>query len=185
MSFKIVQKIPTISIASAGGISTSIPIAMKTGYLRITPEDSAYIEISPNPQVDNASSLWVSGGDTVVIKQEWGSRSFIGIQTGSSTTIIFESGTAAGFAVGDVVSISGASPAGVNTSLTTVNSIETSTSYDSYYNTRMTVNWNTSGITTVTSPVGEIRKVTKVAAYNAGSGANKIHITEIQANAYA
>ena len=185
MSFKIVQKIPTISIASSGGISTSVPIAMKTGYLLITPEDSAYVEISPNPQVDNVSSLWVPGGNSVVIKQEWGSRSFIGIQTGSSTTIIFESGTAAGFEVGDVVSISGASPVGVNTIFTTVNSIETSTSYDSYYNTRMTVNWNTSGITTVTNPVGEIRKVTKVSAYNAGSGANKIHITEIQANAYA
>ena len=49
----------------------------------------------------------------------------------------------------------------------------------------MTVNWNTSGIATVTTPVGEIRKVTKVAAYNAGSGANKIHISEIQVNAYA
>jgi hypothetical protein len=105
--------------------------------------------------------------------------------TGASTTIIFESGTAAGFEVGDIVSISGASPVGVNTNFATVNSVETSTSYDSYYNTRMTVNWNTSGITTVTDPVGDIRKVTRVAAYNAGSGANKIHITEVQVNSYA
>ena len=185
MAFKIIQKIPTISIASAGGISTSIPIAMKTGYLRITPEDNVYIEISPNPQVNNVSSVWVPGGDTVEIKEEWGSRAFVGIQTGSSTTIIFEPGTAAGFEIGDVVSISGASPVGVNTIFTTVNSIETSTSYDSYYNTRMTVNWNTSGIATVTNQVGEVRKVTKVAAYNAGSGANKIHITEVQLNSYA
>ena len=49
----------------------------------------------------------------------------------------------------------------------------------------MTVNWNTSGIATVTNQVGEVRKVTKVAAYNAGSGANKIHIAEIQVNSYA
>jgi hypothetical protein len=119
------------------------------------------------------------------MKEEWGSRAFVGIQTGSSTTIIFESGTAAGFAVGDVVSISGASPVGVNTIFTTVDSIETSTSYDSYYNTRMTVDWNTSGIATVTNQVGEIRKVTKVAAYNAGASANKIHIAEIQVNSYA
>lgn len=185
MAFKLIQKIPLISIATSGGISTSIPIAMKTGYLRITPEDNAYIEVSPTPGIDTTTSIWVSGGDSVVMKEEWGSRAFVGIQTGSSTTIIFEPGTAAGFEIGDVVSISGASPAGVNTSFTTVDSIETSTSYDSYYNTRMTVNWNTSGIATVTNQVGEVRKVTKVAAYNAGSGANKIHITEIQANAYA
>ena len=185
MAFKLIQKIPSISIATSGGISTSIPIAMKTGYLRITPEDNAYIEIGPTPEVDNVSSIWVSGGDYVVIKEEWGSRSFVGIETGSSTTIIFESGTAAGFEVGDVVSINGASPVGVNTNFTTVTSVETSTSYDSYYNTRMTVNWNTSAIATVTNPVGDIRKVTKVAAYNAGSGANKIHISEIQVNAYA
>jgi hypothetical protein len=185
MAFKLIQKIPSISIASSGGISTSIPIALKTGYLRITPEDNARIEISPNPEIDTTSSIWVAGGDSVVIKQEWGSRAFVGILTGSSTTIIFESGTAAGFEIGDVVSISGVSPVGVNTIFTTVNNVETSTSYDSYHNTRMTVNWNTSGITTVTVPVGEIRKVTKVAAYNAGSGANKIHISEVQVNAYA
>ena len=185
MAFKLIQKIPAISIATSGGISTSIPIAMKTGYLRITPEDNAYIEISPNPGIDTTTSIWISGGDSVTIKEEWWSRAFVGIETGPSTTIIFESGTAAGFEVGDVVSISGASPVGVNTNFATVNSVETKTSYDSYYNTRMTVNWNTSGITTVTSPVGDIRKVTKVAAYNAGSGANKIHITEVQVNAYA
>ena len=73
----------------------------------------------------------------------------------------------------------------MNTNFATVATVDHSTSYDSYHNTRLTLNWNTSAIASVTNPEGELRKVTRVAAYNAGSSVNKIHITEVQVNAYA
>ena len=43
MTFKVVQKVAAIDIASSGGVSTSVPIAMKTGYIRITPTQNSYV----------------------------------------------------------------------------------------------------------------------------------------------
>jgi hypothetical protein len=185
MTFKVIQKIPAIEIASVGGVSTSIPISMKTGYIRITPEQSAYIEVGPNPGINTSTSIWVPGGESIIIKEEWGSKSFVGVQTGTTTTIIFADGTGGGFALGEYVSVSGVTPAGVNTNFTTVSAVDNRSSYDSYYGSKLSVNWNTTSQGPVTIPAGELRKVTKVAAYNAGTGSNKIHITEIQVNAYA
>ena len=185
MAFKVIQKITAIDIPSSGGISTSVPIAMKTGYIRITPTQNSYIEIGPNPGINTSTSVYVPANESVVLKEEWGSKGFVGVQTGTSTTIIFPEGTGGGFLVGDVLAISGCSPAGINTTFTTVTSVDHRTSYDSYHNTRLTVDWNTSTVSSVTNGSGELRKVTRVAAYNAGSTANKVHITEIQVNAYA
>lgn len=185
MTFKVVQKVAAIDIASPGGISTSAPIAMKTGYIRVTPELDAYIEVGPNPGIDTSTSVWVPGGTSVIVKEEWGSKGFVGIETGPTTTIIFPEGTGGGFNVGESVAISGCSPSGINTTFTTVSTVDNRTSYDSYHNTRLTVSLNTSSIGSVTDGVGELRKVTRVAAYNDGATANKIHITEVQVNAYA
>lgn len=185
MAFKIVQEVPSINIAASGGVSTSAPIAMKTGYIRITPEANCYIDIGPNPGINTSTSLYVPANQTVVIKEEWGSKGFVDIETGATTTIIFPEGTGGGFEVGDVVAVSGCSPSGINTIFATVATVDNRTSYNSFHNTRLTLDWNTSSVTEVTDSVGELRKVTRIAAYNAAVGANKIHITEVQANAYA
>jgi hypothetical protein len=183
--FKIVQKVDSINISSPGGISTSSPIPMKTGYIRITPTADTYIEVGPNPGINTANSLWISGGESIILKEEWGSKGFVGIETGSNTTIIFQAGTGGGFNVGDVVAIGGATQVGVNTNYSTVVSVDDRVSYDSPYGTRLTLDWNTSGVSDATNVSGELRKVVKVAAYNAHSGANKIHIMEVQVNSYA
>lgn len=185
MTFKVVQKVNAINIAASGGISTSEPIAMKTGYIRITPENNAYIEVGPNPGINTSNSVWVPGGTTITIKEEWGSKGFVGIYTGVNTTIIFPEGTGGGFNVGDYVAVSGASPVGVNTNYAIVTSVDNRASYDSYHNTRLTLDWDTSSISTISDSEGELRKITRVAAYNSGVGSNKIHITEVQVNAYA
>lgn len=184
MAFKVVQKVATIDIASSGGTAISAPIAMKTGYLRITPTQNSYIEVGPNPVVNTSTSLYVPANTPVVIKEEWGSKGFVGIITGTTTTIVFPQGTGGGFNVGDAVAISGCSPAGLNTSFATVLTVDDDMSYDSYHNTRLTLDWNTSAVGAITDQEGELRKVTKVSAYNAGGSASRIHITEVQSNAY-
>ncbi len=185
MTFKVIQKVAAINIPSSGGVSTSVPIAMKTGYILITPTQNSYIEVGPNPGINTSTSIYVPANESIVLKEEWGSKGFVGIITGSTTTIIFPEGTGGGFNVGDVVSISGCSPSGINTNFATVLTVDDRMSFDSYHNTRLTLDWNTSSVTSVTDQEGELRKVTKVAAYNAGSDLNKVHITEIQVNAYA
>jgi len=186
MAFKIVQNVTAVDVPTVDGVSTSVPIAMKTGYLRIAPTQHTYIEVGANPGVNSTTSLWVPGGTDVVLKQEWGSKNFVGILTGATTTVIFPEGTGNGFNVGDSVALTGASPAGLNTTFATVATVDERMSYDSFMNTRLTLNWNTSAfVGIITTPNGELRKVTRVAAYNAGSGASRIHITEIQVNSYS
>jgi hypothetical protein len=183
--FKVVQKVGAIDITPPGGISTSMPIPMKTGYIRITPTADTYIEVGSNPGINTSTSLWVPGGETVILKEEWGSKSFVGIETGSTTNIIFQAGTTGGFIAGDVVAIQGSTVAGVNTNSCQVISVDDRVSYDSPYGTKLTLDWNTSGVSTTTNVSGELRKVVKVAAYNAHSGKNTIHIMEVQVNSYA
>jgi hypothetical protein len=183
--FKIVQKIDSVNIPTPGGISTSLPIPMKTGYIRITPTANTYIEVGPNPGINTTNCLWVPGGESVILKEEWGSKSFVGIETGSTTTIIFQAGTGGGFIVGDVVAISGASQVGVNTNYSTVVSVDNRASYDSPHGTKLSLDLDTSGISTAIGVSGELRKVVKVAAANASSGPNTIHIMEVQVNAYS
>lgn len=178
-AFKIVQKLPTLS-ASSSGIVTSNPIALKSGYLRIVPESNAYIELGVNSQVNTSTSVWVPANNELILKETVRSQPTVGIQTGTTTTITVPAGTGCAFEVGDYVSLSGISPAGINTNFAQVSSINQSTSYDSPHQTEMVLNWNTSSQGPVTISTGEVRKVTKVTAYNDSGSTSKIHITEVQ-----
>lgn len=179
-AFKIVQKIPSLTIGSAAGISTSSPIPLKSGYLRITPTQNTFIEIGTFPGISTSNSIWVSANSELILKETVRSQSTVGIITGTTTTVIIPEGTSSAFNVGDYVQLSGISPSGINTTFAEVISNSNDTSYNGYYNTRITLNWNTSAQGAVTVPNGELRKVTKVAAYNDSSNPNVIHITEVQ-----
>lgn len=179
-AFKIVQKIPSLTIGSAAGISTSGPIALKSGYLRIAPTQNTIVEIGPTPGINTSTSFWVPANNEVILKESVRSHQTVGIITGTTTTVIFPEGTGSPFDVGDYVELTGISPSGINTNFALVSSVDKTTSYNGYHNTRLTLNWNTSSQAAVTDAEGELRKVTKIAAYNDGSSSNTIHITEVQ-----
>ena len=178
-AFKIVQNLPTLSVAGTG-IVTSTPIALKSGYLRIVPEQNTYIELGTTPVVNTSTSIWIPANGELILKETVRSQPTVGIQTGATTTITVPSGTGCAFEVGDYVSLSGISPAGINTNFARVSNIDQSTSYDSPHQTKMVLSWDTSSQGPVTVPTGEVRKVTRVAAYNDSGSSSKIHITEVQ-----
>jgi len=179
-AFKIVQKLPSLTISSAAGISTSGPIAIKSGYFRIVPTGNAYIEIGSNPVISNQSSIWVAANSELIIKESVRSEPVVGIITGTTTTVIIPEGTGSAFNVGDCVELTGASPSGINTNFAQVASVDDTTNFSGYHNTRLTLNWNTSTQSTPTLTNAELRKVTKIAAYNDSANSNTIHITEVQ-----
>jgi len=179
-AFKIVQKIPSLSIGSSAGISTTGPIPLKSGYLRVVPSGNAYIEIGSNPVIGLTSSFWVAANSEIVLKETVRSQPTVGIITGTSTTVVIPEGTTCAFEVGDYVELAGISTTGINTNFAQVLSVDNTTSYNGYYNTRLTLDWNTSSRSPVIDGRGELRKVTKVAAYNDSATSNTIHITEVQ-----
>lgn len=178
-AYKIVQKISNLSIASSNGITTSNPIALKSGYLRIVPHDDVHIEIGYNPIV-STSSIFIPAGNELVLKERVLSQPIVGVTTGTSTILEVPSGTHSAFNVGDHIEVTGLSPSGINTNFVEVTSISNKSSYNSDHGTKMTIDLNTSSISSVTDSIGEVRKVIKIAALNAGSGTNTIRITEVQ-----
>lgn len=180
-AYKIVQKIPSLTIGSAAGISTSGPISIKSGYFRIVPTGNAYIELDANPGINTSTSIWVAANSELILKESIRSEPVIGIQTGTTTTVIFPEGTGSAFNVGDYVQLTGVTPSGINTTFAEVASVDRTTGYNGYHNTRLVLNWNTTAQSaTPTVSNAELRKVTKVAAYNDSANPNTIHITEVQ-----
>lgn len=172
-AFKIVQKVPKLS-----GISTSEPISLQSGYLRISPEADTYIEIGYTPTISTSSSLWLKAGETVIVKESVRSQTISGVTTGSSTIISLPSGTTSCVNVGDYVSLSGIEPLGINTSFAEVSSVLGTDPRNEYQSDRVVLNWDTSSITGIvtTTSSAEIRKSIKVAANSGGA----THITEVQ-----
>lgn len=175
--YKITQKLSDLTMT--GAAVTSSPIALKSGYLRICPEQDAYVEIGFSPTISTSTSFWIKGGTEAILKENAVSQNVVGITTGATTQIILPEGTFSQFAVGDYVALTGIVTTGVNTTFASIATIDETMGINGGYSRKLTLNWNTSGIaaTSITNSTGEIRKVIKIAA-SAASG--KIHITEIQ-----
>ena len=178
-AFKIVQKIPSLTINTASGVSTTAPISLKSGYLRITPSRDVFIEIGANPGIDTSTSIWTPANSELILKENIRSQSVVGIITGTNTTVITPEGTMSGFNVGDFVELTGVN-VGINTNFAQVVSVDNSSSYNGNFGTRLTINWNTTSRPPVTNVNGELRKVTRIAAFNDSASPNIIHITEVQ-----
>lgn len=170
MAIKVVQKISPVS-ATAGAGTTSDPISLKSGYLRVsTGSTGAYVEVGFNPITTNAS-FQLPPYTAEVLKHRIARQRFTGITTGASTTIAFGENNGNLFGVGDYVAIEGASPAGINTTFAQV----TSTTAEG-----ITIAHNTSAISANSISIGEgvICLAVKVGAMGQGGSAS-VSICEV------
>jgi hypothetical protein len=143
MAIKVIQDtvIPRIE-PSAGVASTSVPIALKSGYLRITIGSTGnsaggYVSIGTNPTVSRNSFHIVPYG-TDVLKETMRRQVITGITTGTTTTISFDSNVSNPFESTDYITISGAATSGINTEHNSIVSMNSSS---------VTINFNSSSIT--------------------------------------
>ena len=171
-AFKVVQK-----IASVTGNATSGSIALKSGYLRVTPAGGdAFVEVGTNPTATDDSSLFVPVDTPTVFKE-----SVASIQTASVTNASaaikfgFPSGTEAPFVVGDTVQVTGCAPSGINTTSASVTAVTGPDPINGVQSGTVTLNYGDANLS-ATDAVGEIRRVVKVAV----RGSGKTHISEVQ-----
>ena len=119
-AFKVVQK-----IASVTGNATSASIPLKSGYLRVTPAGGdAFVSVGTNPTATDNQSLFVAIDSPTVFKERVSSIQTASV-TNASGAIKFGlvSGIEAPFDVGDIVSVTGCAPAGINTTSATVSAV--------------------------------------------------------------
>lgn len=144
-AFKIAQNIETVAVSSVG-ISTGSPIPLKTGYLRINSDENVYIDVSPTPTL-STSSLWISAGDPIIIKETVTSQRVAGIETGTTTTIYLPQGTFCQFNIGDYVQITGIGfTTDLDTDFAEVLSIDTTQGSDGGYARKLILDYDTSSV---------------------------------------
>jgi hypothetical protein len=156
---------------SAGTASTSTEFTVQSSVLRVVAVGGAtHISVGSNPSATIADYYIPSGG-TATLALTKASNRVVGIVTGSTTTITVPEGTQVPFGIGDYVSLTVTGQSYYNFAHKEVLSVDTSSGIDGYYQTRMTVANNSSGVVTAfSSRDATISISNKVSAYGAGSG---------------
>jgi hypothetical protein len=138
MAVKIVQNVGVVS-ALTGYATTSRPIALKSGYLRLSTENNGvHVAIGTNP-VATPDSFHIPPYSNEIIKETLKKQAIAGITTGTTTTVDFGKSNGNYFEVGDFVSIEGCSPVGINT-YASISSVSTNA---------VILNYNSSSVTNV------------------------------------
>ena len=120
MAIKIIQDTPIPRLAPTAGVAaTSVPIALKSGYLRVTigsttGSSGGYISIGSDPTVTQ-DSYHITSYSVDVIKERLVRAPIVGITTGSTTVLRFDTNVTRPFSSGDYVTIENAPTAGINT----------------------------------------------------------------------
>ena len=173
-SFKVVQK-----IASVTGNATSGSIALKSGYLRVTPAGGdAFVEVGTDPTAADDSSIYVPQKSPIVFKEKVSSSNIVGVTTAdASTTFTFPTGMESPFAVGDTIEVTGTT--GFNTTSATVTqnipANYGTSGFDASQSGKVVIGVGSSDKNTGTI-TGELRRTVKVAV----RGSGKTHISEVQ-----
>ena len=169
MAIKVVQKVNRIT-ATAGAATTSNPIALKSGYLRVsTGLTSVYVEIDSEP-VATVNSFQIGPYGNEVLKERLARQKIAGITTGTSTIVSFSENAGNPFLVGDYVTIQNAQPAGINTEHKLVTQV---------LNDSLTISHNSSSIVgVITTTNANIARSVKVSVL-AADGPQNVSITEI------
>jgi hypothetical protein len=169
MAIKVVQNVNRIT-ANVSTATTSNPIALKSGYLRVsTGLTSVYVETGGVP-VATVNSFQIGPYGNEVLKERIARQKISGITTGTSTVISFDSNAGNPFLVGDYVTIQNAEPAGINTE----HKLVTAISDDS-----IIISHNSSSIVgVITTTNANIARSVKVSVL-AADGPQNVSITEI------
>jgi hypothetical protein len=169
MAIKVVQKVNRIT-ATVGSAVTSNPIALKSGYLRVsTGSTSVYVETGETPVATvNSFNLGPFGNE--VLKERIARQRIVGITTGTSTVVLFDNNAGNPFLVGDYASIEGVTTAGINTEHKEVTDV---------YNDSLVLDYDTSSVTgVITATNASIARSVKVSVLST-SGDQPVSITEI------
>ena len=169
MAIKVVQKVNRIT-ANVSTATTSNPIALKSGYLRVsTGLTSVYVEIGSEP-VATTNSFQIGPYGNEVLKERLARQKIAGITTGTTTIVSFSENAGNPFLVGDYVTIQNAQPAGINTEHKLVTQV---------LNDSLTISHNSSSIVgVITTTNANIARSVKVSVL-AADGSQNVSITEI------
>lgn len=168
---------------TAGTATTSTTFSVQSSILRVVVVGSdAHISVGSTPSATNAD-YYVPSGGTATLALTKASNRVVGVTTGTTTIVSVPEGTQVPFGVGDYVTLSGSSYH--NFTHAEVLSVDTSSDVNGFFQTRMVVNYNSSGIVTAfNSPDASVTASNKVSAFGVG-GAGVLYYQQVQITSQA
>ena len=162
---------------TAGTATTSSAFSVQSSILRVVAVGgAAHISVGSTPSA-TAADYYVPSGGTATLAITKASNRVAGVTTGTTTIVTVPEGTQVPFGVGDYVTLSGSLHH--NFTHAQVLSVDTSSGVNGFFQTRMSVNYNSSGIvTTFNSPDASVTASNKVSAF--GSGAGVLYHQQVQ-----
>jgi hypothetical protein len=157
---------------TVGTASTSSTFSVQSSVLRVVAVGgAAHISVGGTPSATSAD-YYVPSGGTATLALTKASNRVVGVTTGATTIVTVPEGTQVPFGVGDYVTLTASNQSYYDFTHQRVLSVDTSAGVDGYFQTRMTVNYDSSGIVTAfSSPDATIINSNKVSAYGVGAGA--------------
>jgi|TARA_Y100000356_G_scaffold34717_1_gene26308 hypothetical protein len=138
------------SVIIAGTATTSSAFRVQSNALRVVAKGKGcHIAIGTDP-VATATNFYVAAGEPETIALTKASQVVVGVTKGSTTVITAPEGTQMPFGIGDRVTMTGANDSNYDTviSNTQVTAVNTTAGFDGNFQTSITVEADTSGIST-------------------------------------
>ena len=142
------------SIALAGAAATSSAFKVQSSVMRVVAKGApAFVAIGTEP-VATTSDYYVPAGGTATLAMTKASQRVVDIIVGAATTLVCPEGTQMPFVVGDRVTIQDSSDSNYDTKISNaqVTNVYTSSDRSGYFQTRIKVSADTSGISTAFDP---------------------------------
>lgn len=139
--------------------------------MRVVATGAAFISVGATPSA-TAADYYVLANAPATIALTKASNRVVGVRTGTTTIVTVPEGTQVPFGVGDYVTLTASGQSYYNFTHQRVVSVDTTSNVGGYYQTRMTVDYNSSGIVTAfSSTEATVVASNKVSAYGVGAGA--------------
>lgn len=164
---------------STGTASTSNSFSIQSSVLRVVSVgNAAHISIGASPSATNAD-YYVPSNGTATLALTKASNRVVGVITGTTTTLIVPEGTQVPFSANDFITLTSTDQSYYNFTHQKVLSVDNTSGVNGYYQTRMTVDYNSSGIVTAfSSSDASVTRSNKVSAY--GTGAGTLYFQQVQ-----
>jgi len=165
---------------TAGTASTSTAFSVQSDTLRVIAVGAAaHVAIAASPTT-SITDYYIPSGSAVTLAMTKASNKVVGVTTGTSTILTFAEGTQAPFGVGDYISLTATSQPYYNFTHQQVSSVDTSSGVNGYFQGRITVSYNSTGIGTAFSSTDATAIISqKIAAFGAG-GAGTLYYQQVQ-----
>lgn len=155
---------------SSGAASTSTEFSVLSDTLRLVAVGAGvFVNVDSEPEA-SSSDYFIAANTSATLALTVASQRVVGVTTGSTTIIDFPAGTGSPFSQGDFVTLSSVDQNYYDFSHKEVLSVDRSSGVGGFFSTRITVDVDTSGITTTFNGYAELRKSLKVGAFGTGSG---------------